>query len=301
MESRRFGATALEVSAVGLGAGSIGDDQVSDADVDQLVSAALDAGVTFVDTARSYGLSEERLGRALRGRRQRVVLSTKVGYGIPGVADWTGQCIEDGVDAALRRLGTDWIDVVHLHSCDLAVLQRGEVGSALGRCVAAGKVRVAAYSGENEALAWVVRSGGFGSIQCSVSIVDQAVLDGAVAEARAKGLGVVAKRALGNAPWRFAERPAAGDVAEAWERFRVLRADPELALELGVGPADWAATFTRFAGYAPGVDTLLVGTARSAHLLAAVEAMANGPLPERQVVGLRTAFARHGGAWKGRI
>ena len=102
MELRPLGKTGFSVSALGLGAGRIGGPETSEADVDRLVGGALDAGVTLIDTARSYGLSEERLGRALAGRRERVVLSTKVGYGVPGVPDWTARCITDGVDAAPR-------------------------------------------------------------------------------------------------------------------------------------------------------------------------------------------------------
>lgn len=309
MESRAFGTTGLRVSIVGLGAGSIGEEATSEREVAQLLDAALDAGVTLVDTARSYGLSEERLGRLLEGRRPRVVLSTKVGYGTPGIADWTGPCITAGIDAALQRLRTDWLDIAHLHSCGLDVLERGEVVEALGRAVAAGKVRVAAYSGENEALQWAVDSGAFGSIQCSVSAVDQTVLDGQVAQARAKGLGVLAKRALGNAPWRFAARPEASDVAEAWDRFGAL------CRELGVAPggaaadgavgalgaSSWTELFTRFTGYAPGVDALLVGTRSAAHLLAAVRAVEAGPLEAKQVASLRGAFVRCGTGWRGRI
>jgi aryl-alcohol dehydrogenase-like predicted oxidoreductase len=293
METRPLGSTGLTVSALGFGAGSIGEDSMSEADVASLLGAALDAGVTLVDTARSYGHSEERLGRVLEGWRQRVVLSTKVGYGVPGIPDWTGPCIEAGVDAALRRLRTDWLDLVHLHSCGLEVLQRGEVITALRRAVEAGKVRVAAYSGEGEALQWAVDSGAFGSIQCSVSVVDQAVLDGAVAGARSKGIGVLAKRALGNAPWRFAERPAASDVAEAWERFRALAVDP--------GSMRWPELFTRFTGFAPGVDALLVGTRSREHMLAAVTALSVGPLEAERVASLRAAFALHGAAWRGRV
>lgn len=305
METRSFGATGLRVSAVGFGAGSIGEDATPEADVDQLLGAALDAGVTLIDTARSYGLSEERLGRLLEGRRARVVLSTKVGYGTPGIPDWTAACIEAGVDAALRRLRTDWIDIVHLHSCGVDVLQRGDVVDALRRAVLAGKVRVAAYSGENEALQWAVESGAFGSIQCSVSVVDQTVLDGAVALARAKGLGVLAKRALGNAPWRFESRPEADDVAEAWERFRAmcgaLGLSPAAGPPAALGATSWNELFTRFTGYAPGVDALLVGTRSATHLLEAVEAVARGPLEAKQVASLRDAFVRCGTAWRGRI
>ena len=291
MELRPLGKTGFSVSALGLGAGRIGGPETSEADVDRLVGGALDAGVTLIDTARSYGLSEERLGRALAGRRERVVLSTKVGYGVPGVPDWTARCITDGVDAALLRLRTDRLDVVHLHSCELAVLERNGVAEALRCAVQAGKVRVSAYSGEGDALLWAVRSGLFGAVQCSVSVVDQAALDGAVAEAAGRGMGVLGKRALGNAPWRFDARPSEPDVAEAWDRFQALR--PEAA------GLSWPALFTRFAAFAPGVSAVLVGTASLAHLKDAAGAVEHGPLDSARLASLRGAFAGRG--WGGRV
>ncbi len=293
MERRPLGATGLWVSAVGLGAGRLGIAGTSDPEVDRLVGRALDAGVALVDTARSYGLSEERLGRALTRRRDRVVLSTKVGYGVPGLPDWTGPCVAAGVDAALTRLRTDRLDVVHLHSCGRDLLERGGVVEALARAVEAGKVRVAGYAGEGEALLWAVRSGAFGAVQCSVSAVDQGELDGAVAEARARGLGVIAKRALGNAPWRFEVRPAEPDVAEAWARFR--------ALDLDAGGLAWPELFLRFAAFAPGVDAALVGTASPAHLEEALAAAERGPLEPARVESLRRAWARAAKGWGGRI
>lgn len=293
MELRPLGQTGLSVSLLGLGAGRIGEPGTSDAEVDGLVGGALDAGVTLIDTARSYGLSEERLGRALAGRRERVVLSTKVGYGVPGLADWTGPCITAGVDAALARLRTDRLDLVHLHSCELVVLERNGVAEALRGAVESGKVRVAAYSGEGDALLWAVRSGLFGAVQCSVSVVDQAVLRGAVAEARARSMGVLGKRALGNAPWRFETRPPEPDVAEAWDRFRTLGLDAH--------GLDWPALFTRFAAFAPGVSAILVGTRSLAHLEQAAAAVAEGPLDPGRMASLREAFDVAGRSWGGRI
>jgi aryl-alcohol dehydrogenase-like predicted oxidoreductase len=276
----------MVISRVGIGAGRIGGPDTSAGDVDRLVGAALELGVTLIDTAPSYGLSEERLGQALAGRRDRVLLSTKVGYGVPGVPDWTGPCIELGVDAALRRLRTDRLDFVHLHSCGLDLLQRGEVASALERAVQAGKVRCAAYSGENDALAWAIGSGRFQAVQCSVSVVDQTAPD-------ARGLTVLAKRPLGNAPWRFAERPAEPDLAEAWDRFHALALDPP-------GMA-WLELFARFAAFAPQVTAILVGTASPAHLEAVVAAVARGPLEPELVASLRAAYGRVGVSWAGRI
>ena len=292
-QRRPLGATGLTVSTVALGCGRIGGPDIDDAGVDRLVGEALDAGVLLFDTARSYGVSEERLGRALAGRRGRVLLSTKLGYGVPGVQDWTGASVEAGVDAALERLATDRLDIVHLHSCGLDVLERGDVVEALVRAVQAGKVRVAAYSGEGDALSWAVRSGVFGVVQCSVSLIDQAVLAGAVSEARARGVGVIAKRALGNAPWRFDERPAEPELAEAWDRFR--------ALDLDASELSWPELFARFAAFAPGVSSMLVGTASPEHLRAALAAVKQGPLGPARVAGARRAFARVGAAWAGRV
>jgi aryl-alcohol dehydrogenase-like predicted oxidoreductase len=197
------------------------------------------------------------------------------------------------VDGALSRLRTDVIDLVHLHSCPREVLERGEVVEALEHAVAAGKVRVAAYSGENDALDWAVRSGAFGVVQCSVSLVDQGVLSGAVPEADRRGLGVLAKRPLGNAPWRFDRRPEAADVAEAWERFRALRLDPP--------DEPWDVLAARFSAFAPGVTSILLGTANPDHLTAAARALARGPLPSPLVESIHAAHARVGRGWTGRI
>ncbi len=102
MTPRPFGNTGLQVSPLGLGAGHIGDSEKDEADVAALLSAALYAGVTLFDTARGYGLSEERIGRFLAGlsaaRRDQVVVSSKCGYGIAGQEDWTGGCVRAGVD-----------------------------------------------------------------------------------------------------------------------------------------------------------------------------------------------------------
>jgi aryl-alcohol dehydrogenase-like predicted oxidoreductase len=293
MKQRPLGTTGLVVSAVGLGAGNLGDPLIPERDVERLLHAAVDLGITLIDAARSYGLAEERIGRALGGRRDRVVLSTKVGYGIPGFADWTGPCIAAGVDAALARFATDRIDVVHLHSCPREVLERGDVVEALLAAVAAGKVRVAAYSGENEALAWAAGCGAFGSLQASVNLCDQGALRGVLAGAAARGIGVLAKRPLANAPWRFAEEPAAGDVAEYWRRFR--------ALALGDLGVSWPEAAVRFAAHAPGVASCLVGTARPAHLEEMVAMAARGPLPAAVLAAIEAAFTRHGGGWPGVI
>jgi len=250
--------------------------------------------VTLIDTARSYGVSEERIGRYLGGaRRERVVLASKGGYGASGVPDWTCEAVSRGIDEALARLRTDRIDVFHLHSCPLETLRREDILDALARARDAGKIRVCAYSGENEALAWAVDSGRFGSVECSVSPFDQRSLGGAVARAEDRGVGVLAKRALGNAPWRFATQPQ-GDYCEAyWLRMRAMQLDP--------APFDWDELALRFAAYAPGVSAALVGTASLAHLRANARLVERGPLPGDVARRVREAFAAHDDGWVGQV
>lgn len=288
---RGFGATGLEVSAVGLGAGHIGDPAISEAEVGTLLGGALDAGVTLFDTARSYGESESRLGRHLCHRRAELVLSTKVGYGVPGHEDWTGACVSRGIDEALGRLRTDYLDVAHLHSCPREVLERGEVVQALSAAVAAGKVRVAGYSGDNDDLAYAIGSGAFGAVQTSVSVVDPWSARELVPRAAHSGIAIIAKRPLGNAPWRFADAPSAPDLAEYWRRWRAL------GLDL---PADeLAAIALRYTLFHTGVDCALVGTSRLQHLSAALRACACGPLDPGLRGLIEGAITRCAAEWPG--
>src|SRR5918994_5785881 len=186
METRPYGDSGLRVPVLGFGAMQVGDPALPEAHVERLLHHVLDAGLTLLDTARSYGRAEERIGRHLARRRDEFVLSTKVGYGVPGIPDWTYECVLAGVDAARDRLRTDVIDIVHLHSCGLSTLEAGDVTRALVRCRELGKIRVAAYSGDGDPLrfctspastAEVERSSGegilpFQGLQASVSLCD---------------------------------------------------------------------------------------------------------------------------------
>ena len=88
---RPLGRTGLSVFPVGLGAGALGDPSLGEAEAERLLLGALDLGVNLIDTAPSYGLSEERIGRILGARRAQVVLSTKGGYGVPGAETTVGR------------------------------------------------------------------------------------------------------------------------------------------------------------------------------------------------------------------
>jgi len=288
MRTRPLGTTGMVVSELGLGAGPLGDPRLDDAAAERLIVEAIERGVTLIDTAPSYGRSEARIGAALRGRRDRVVVSTKLGYGVPGVPDWTGPCITAGIDAALARLQTDRLDVAHLHSCPLEILERGEVIDALERAVLAGKVRAAGYSGDNEALAWALERGRFAVVQCSISVVDQRALDRAAPRAAERGVGVLAKRPLANGVWRERARPEAPDRGTYWDRLRAMEVELDAARAL------------RFVLAQPAVACALVGTTSVAHLEAMLAAAA-GAVDGGDAASLRAIFRRCDRGWDGVI
>ncbi|GGR23913.1 hypothetical protein GCM10008957_39640 [Deinococcus ruber] len=258
-----------------------------------LLNRAVDLGLTLIDTARGYGLSEERIGRHLSWRRGDFVLSSKGGYDIEGTQDWTPQNIRLGIERALRVMRTDYLDVFHLHSCPLDVLQRDDLLGALDEARQAGQIRVAAYSGENEALDWAVHSGRFGSVQTSVNIADQWSLHHVLPDAARLGLGVIGKRPVANMAWTYPTRPA-GEYAETyWERLHALNLQP--------GDLDFSELALRFSAYAPGVSSIIVGTGRLENLERNAALVQQGPLPAETLAAIEAAWAHHGQQWGGEV
>src|SRR5437667_3128657 len=154
----------LDVSRIGLGAMSISGyyhiGAGSDTESIRTIHRALDLGVTHLDTAEIYGpyLNEELVGRAIKGRRDQVVLATKFGIvshsgGGPGVLDSSPANIRVAVEGSLKRLGTDHIDLYYQHRVDPKTPIEDTVG-ALAKLVAAGKVR---HIGLSEAGAATIR------------------------------------------------------------------------------------------------------------------------------------------------
>jgi aryl-alcohol dehydrogenase-like predicted oxidoreductase len=275
---------------LGLGGGPVGDASLGEKEAAALLNGALDLGVRLIDTAPSYGLSEERIGRHLKHRRHEFVLSSKCGYGVPGTQDWTPECIQLGVDRALSRLQTDYLDIMHFHSCPEETLRSSGVVEALQAAVRAGKVRVAAYSGEGDALQWAIKAGSFGAIQRSVNLCDQGQWREAPRE-----LGVLAKRTLMNGAFvNEHERPAAPDVATYWDRLWALKLSPAEGMS-------WAEYSLRFAAFTPGVSCALAGTRRLDRLKELHGFVEKGPLPEGAVQEARRAYERHGSGWPGLV
>lgn len=204
MTYRQLGDSGLTVSAVGLGCNSFG--RRIDADqTTAVVHAALDQGITVFDTADVYGRgeSERLIGRALGPRRADVVVATKFGMDMQGAngPDWgmrgSRRYVRRAVEASLRRLGTDWIDLYQLHEPD-PVTPIDETLAALSELVAEGKVR---YVGSSNLAGWqvidadwVARSAGyerFISAQNKYSLYDRTAERELVPACEHVGVGVL--------------------------------------------------------------------------------------------------------------
>jgi aryl-alcohol dehydrogenase-like predicted oxidoreductase len=145
MELRRLGSDGPEISTIGLGTAEDGEDwgrHTHDADVVQAIQAALDAGMTWIDTAETYGAnrSEELVGRAIAGRRDSVVLATKLAPEPWGTGFRSDQ-VRRGCEASLGRLGTDRIDLYQLHLPDPSGIPLEETWGAMVELIDSGLVR----------------------------------------------------------------------------------------------------------------------------------------------------------------
>ncbi len=156
MEQRRLGSSGLHVSAVGIGCNNFGG-RVDEAGTREVVAAALDAGINFFDTADVYGerQSEVLLGKALAGRREQAVIATKFAMPTgPGLQDKGGSrhYIMRALEASLKRLDTDYIDLYQMHAPDPSTPIDETLG-ALSDLVRAGKVR---YIGHSNFSGWQI-------------------------------------------------------------------------------------------------------------------------------------------------
>lgn len=310
MEIRDFGKTGLKVSALGFGASHIGNAKIAEEEASRVLNAVLDLGVTMIDTARAYGLSEERIGRHIARRRDDYVISSKCGYDVDGTTDWTPECITRGIERSLQKLQTDRIDIMHLHSCGADTLRNDDLIAALQKAVDSGKVRVAGYSGEDEpghrddaghentghqsARAYAINHGLFRSIQTSVNVCDQRVIEEALPKCYEKGIGVIAKRPVANAFWRFPERPAGQYCEVYWERAQAMDLTPPVDIP-------WPELALRFTAFTPHVHTCIVGTANMKHFKQNHGYIEKGPLPKDVYKTLRDAFRANDRGWGGQV
>jgi aryl-alcohol dehydrogenase-like predicted oxidoreductase len=292
-ERRTFGKTGLAIAPLGFGGGPIGYLAAEQEKVGRILNLLLDAGVNLIDTAACYHESEALIGRAVGHRRKDFVVVSKCGHQVDGVsgAEWSAELIAQTVDRALKRLRTDHLDVMLLHSCGMAVLKRGEAVAALAKARAAGKVRFVGYSGDNEDAVFAAGLPEVDVIETSVNICDQANLDSVLPKAHERNLGVLAKRPIANAAWKSSRPGIYAGYAEPYtERLRTMGLTPrDLGFD-GDPNAAWPEIALRFTLSQTGVHVAIIGTTNPNNARANLETAGRGPLPDATLKKIRDAF-----------
>lgn len=315
MEHRMLGRSGLRVSVLGYGAGAVGGLMVrgTAAEQDRSVGRALEAGITYFDTAPAYGdgVSETNLGRALRGHgASQVVLGTKYRMA-PGDRERFGAAITASVQASLRRLGREGVDLLQLHDpvfpdgADAAggysVRQMlDEAVPALARLRDAGLCRCIGLTGlgESGALRTVLEAGVFDTVQLPYNLLNPSVRDplppglpgqnfaGVMRHAAAHGVGVIGIRILaagaltGEASRHPVAMPEVAPIGSAPSYAEdVANARRLLPLVAEGAAASLSELAIRFALTPSEMGTALIGTASLEQLEAAIAAAEQGPLP----------------------
>ena len=308
MDKRPFGRTGLHVSVLGFGAAPIGFLPTDRQRTASMLNYLLDHGVNLIDTAASYQGSEELIGETIGHRREQFILLSKCGQAfddLPGEA-WSPQVILGTIDRSLKRLRTDRLDVMILHSCGLEVLQRGDVLAALAKARDAGKIRFAGYSGDNDAAACAAALSDVAVIETSVNVADQANITRVLPVAKKHDVGVVAKRPIANAAWKSRDRQPGmyKDYAAAYtDRLKQMNITPADVGFTGSGDPDhdWPELALRFTLSFPEVHTAIIGTTNPTNAQRNLEYAAKGKLPADVVQKIRAAFGHADpvGAWEG--
>jgi len=249
----------MEVSVLGFGGAEIGFEGATEETVGRLLKGALDAGLNVIDTGECYEGSEELIGKTVADRRADYYLFTKCGHprGV-GTEDWSPASLLESIERSLRRLRTDRLDLIQLHSCSETILRKGDAIAALQSARTKGYVRYLGYSGDGQAARYAVESGVFDVLQTSINIADQEAIDLVLPSAREKQLGVIAKRPVANVAWKESHKPISSYHHVYWERLNKLRYDfiRDLPIEDSVAHA------LRFTLSVAGVHTAIVGTTK---------------------------------------
>jgi aryl-alcohol dehydrogenase-like predicted oxidoreductase len=304
MNYRRLGGTGLVVSEIGFGGWGIGGRtaaETSYGNTDDAVSLAallraIERGITFFDTSAAYGdgHSEELIGQAVKGRRGDVVIATKAGHeSWERPPDFSPAAIVASAERSLRRLGTDYLDLLQLHNPPSEVLRAGDVRDAIDRLMESGKIRSWGVSGKGprEALE-AIHLVGAPVVQANFNMMDlRAAECGLLDEVVRSDIGFVARTPLCfgflsgtiTKDVRFPE----GDHRSRWPRAQIanwIEGASELLTALSAAPgAPGVQAALRFCLAFPSVSSTIPGILAPQEADQDAAASALGPLPREAV------------------
>ncbi len=296
-----LGRTGLRVSVAGLGCGGfsrlgLGRGK-TEAEAIGVVHAALEHGVTLIDTAAAYG-TEEVVGRALEGRREGVVLATK-SMTREGARAFTAAEVIASLEDSLRRLRTDRVDIFQLH----AVLPReydyvlSEIAPALLRAKAAGKIRhigiteTAPNDHHHETLIRALDSDVWETAMIGFNMMHTNARETYFPRSRAQGVGTLLMfvvRNIFSQPERLVNEMR--QLVAEKKLHKAVAADPLGFLVHAAGASSLTDAAYRFVRHEPGVDVVLFGTSDVGHLKANIDSILKPPLPASDLAQLRARF-----------
>lgn len=290
MKKRQLGKTDMQVTILGFGGAEIGLEGLgaTQETVNSLLQAALDSGLNVIDTAECYGESEKLIGKAVSSRRNEYYLFSKCGH--PGglhTEDWRPESLLRSIQRSLKRLNTDYLDLIQLHSCSIEQLISGGPIEALQLAQKRGYSRYIGYSGDGQAAYYAIKSNVFDCLQTSISIADQEALELTLPLAHKHQMGVIAKRPLANAAWRTQQKPKNPYHHTYWDRLQKLNyqflKDP---LEASIAVA------LRFALSSPGVHTAIVGTLKPGRWIQNSRFLQAGSLSKKSFNAIRKSWLK---------
>jgi aryl-alcohol dehydrogenase-like predicted oxidoreductase len=252
--------------------------------VERLLRGALDAGLNVIDTGECYEGSEDLIGKTVGDRRADYYLFTKCGHprGV-GTEDWSSASLLESIERSLRRLKTNYLDLIQLHGCSEAILRKGDAILALQTARERGHARYIGYSGDGQAARYAVECRAFDTLQTSINIADQEALELTLPLARDKHLGVIAKRPIANAAWKENHKPIESYHHAYWDRLTKLHYEfiRQRDLEESIAHA------LRFTLSVPGVHTAIVGTKKPERWRQNARAIEAGLLSDAEFIAIR--------------
>ena len=313
MRYRTLGATGLRVSEIGFGTwglggaahGAVAYGPTQDAQSVAALHAARDRGINFFDTADFYGFghSEEVLTAAFGAVRGEVIIASKGGMLADGSQDFSPRHLRSALEASLRRLRTDHIDLFQLHSPSLEALRSPELHRELDRFQVEGKVRAVGVSARSPEDALVAVSElGFKCVQANFSLVDQRALQCGLFEACRLGRAAMIARTplcFGFLTGRYSAATAFDphDHRNRWspeQRERWAAALGLYVTAMANRPGETPAQFAlRFCLSYPEVASVIPGMLTPEHVQENAAASDLGPLPQGEIAQIGAVYRQH--------
>jgi len=277
---RQLGNTGMQVTQLGYGSmglrgpNSWGVRVVDDDDSDKFLNLVLDSGINFIDTAPDYGVSEERIGRAIGSRRSEYYLATKCGCDyiqhedhIEVIHTWTRDVLQRNIETSLDRLQTDSIDLLQFHGGDAETLEREGLIQMLVDFRSQGLIGHLGSSSSLPHLPGMIALGVFETFQIPYSCLAPGHHDW-ITRAAETGAGIIIRGGIAHGgPDAEIDRPALNDVWKA--------AGLDELLTDGMSRAE---LILRYTLSHPDCQTTIVGTCSEMHLAENLASMARGPL-----------------------